>query len=197
MTPYHYVLNNPLRFTDLTGDTVNVDPKLLEPVVYTEGESKGQQKKVEDMTPEERQRYFFQQWWSEEGEIVNELFGIGGKYESTNINFKLGYKPLGFWKNILTLPGLKNQYFGQTAWGRHGTKEVDLFTGSRAITPSFGINELSIFLYFSPERARSETAPHEWSHVKIIFDLIKRGQTVPTGMIQHELMRRGMIPPIR
>ncbi|NIV96316.1 hypothetical protein GWN42_26910 [candidate division KSB1 bacterium] len=78
MTPYRYVLNNPLRFTDLTGDTVDVDPRLLEPVVYTEGENKGQQKKVEDMTPEERQQYFFQQWWSQNSKTVEKLFGIGG-----------------------------------------------------------------------------------------------------------------------
>ena len=52
ISPYTYVLNNPLRFTDLTGDTVDVDPKLLKPILYTEGE----QKLFEDMTPEEKQK---------------------------------------------------------------------------------------------------------------------------------------------
>lgn len=170
---------------------------MLQPIVYTEGENKGEAKKFEDMTPEEQQRYFFQQWWAAEGAAINQLFGIGGKYESTTVNFKLGYQPLGLWENFFTSPVLKNQYFARTAWGKHGTAEVDLFKGSKEITPRFGVDQLSFTLYFSPDRAADYVPRHEWNHVRIIFDRIKRGQSVPTGLIQHVMMGQGNVPRIK
>ncbi len=202
-TPYHYALNNPILFTDLTGDTVDVDPKLLAPVIYSEGEKQGQQKRIEDMTPEERQRYFFQQWWSENRESVESLFGIGGKYETTNINFRLGTKPLTTGEKILeflTPPRLREPQFGQTTFGMHVTPEAKLFTGTRDINPNFGIEQLTMFIYFNPNLSRmfNETPAHEWKHVAIIFNAVLRGQVVPSGLKQHQFIYGGgVIPPIK
>ncbi len=56
---YQYVFNNPLRFTDMTGDTVDVDEDLLNPVVYKVGKRKGQQKDIKDMTPQEDKDIIF------------------------------------------------------------------------------------------------------------------------------------------
>jgi len=184
----------------MTGDTVDIDPTLLAPVKewYTdeEGKIRSRPKDVGEMTEEEKQRYYFQQFWADYGEEISSLFGVGGKYETTNITFKLGYQPLGFWQKIFPGP-TQNAYFGRTAWGKHGTAEHKLYDGARAIEPRFGIDQLSYFIYFSPDRARSRTAPHEWDHVQIIFDCVKRGIVVPSGLEQHELMRYGQIPKIQ
>ncbi|OPX99526.1 MAG: hypothetical protein A4E59_00257 [Syntrophorhabdus sp. PtaB.Bin027] len=206
-SPYHYVLNDPVRFTDITGDTVNVDPQLLEPVVYTEGDKKGQTKSFADMTPAEKQRHFFQQWWAENQEMVNELFGIGGKYETTNIAFKLS----GYSKKFLGITVMSPKlFFGHTAWAKQGTDEGyfyhggDFFEGGKlysdgTITPNFDIEKLQINVYFNPELARDRyfTPPHEWKHVQIIFDAVKRGVAVSSGIKQHEIINQCIIPEIK
>ena len=200
MTPYHYVLNNPLRFTDITGDTVDVDSQLLEPVVYTEGENKGQQKKVEDMTLEESQQYFFQQWWSTNSKAVQKLFGLGGKFETTNVSFSLGTKPLGFFEKLLANKGTLNKYRGLTTFAERATNPKDFYTGSSEVNASFGVDKLDFIVYFNPNPAggaRFSTPGHEFDHVKIIFDRVRRGQTVPIGLRQHELMGLGKIPVLR
>jgi len=201
-SPYNYVLNNPICFTDITGDTVDVDPQLLEPVVYTEGEKKGQTKSLAYMTPAEKQRHFFQQWWSENQEMVNELFGIGGKYETTNISFKLATKPKTFSEKVKSFfaPSiLREPQFGQTTWGRQNLSEAEFYNGSSAIKPTFGIQELSINVYFNPKVSRDtgSTPGHEWLHVRIIFDRVKKGEVVPSGATQHDIINQVMVPDIK
>ena len=199
-TPYHYVLNNPLRFTDPTGDTVKVDTKLLEHPVYTDGPNKGQPKKWQDMSDEEKQIVAFQQWWSENGQEVLELFGIGGKYETTNITFVLGTKPVGFWEGLFSNKGVEGKFRGKTTFGKRGTAEKDFYEGESRVTPEFGVEELDINIYFSPTPtggARSTTPEHEYKHVRIIFDRVKTRKVVPTGREQHELSDRNKVPVVK
>ncbi|APF16793.1 RHS repeat-associated core domain-containing protein [Caldithrix abyssi DSM 13497] len=207
LNPYHYVFNNPIRFTDFTGDTVDIDPKLLTPVVYTEGKKKGQSKSIKDMTPEEKQRYFFQLWWNNNKKEILSLFGIGGKYETTNILFKLGTYPRK-WFGINF--GSVKSFIGHTAWAKRGTDEGYFYHGGGffdggklysdgVVNPEFGIDELQINVYFNPNLSRDIpfTAPHEWKHVKIIFDAVKNGRPVPNGINQHKLVKNDNLPEIK
>lgn len=134
-------------------------------------------------------------------EKILSLFGIGGKYETTNLYFKLGRQPLSFWANFFKgNSATETGYRGRTAWGKHGTKETDLYTGVKSVKPDFGIDQLSIYFYFNPEPgegARSSTPEHEWEHGKIIFDRVKRGLIVPSGPDQHDLMYKRKIPQIK
>lgn len=134
--------------------------------------------------------------------MVNELFGIGGKYETTNIGFQLGTKPLTFGQKIFNFfapPALREPQFGQTTWGRQGTEEAELSTSPKDIIPDFGIEELQMNVYFNPEMARDRyfTPPHEWKHVQIIFDSVKRGVAVPSGFKQHEMIDRFQVPALK
>ena len=207
LNPYHYVFNNPIRFTDFTGDTVDIDPKLLTPVVYTEGKRKGQSKLIEDMTPEEKQRYFFQLWWNNNKKEILSLFGIGGKYETTNILFKLGTYPRKWFGINL---GPVKSFIGHTAWAKKGTDEGYFYHGGGffdggklysegTVNPEFGIDELQINVYFNPNLSRDYlyTAPHEWKHVEIIFDAVKNGSPVPNGSDQHKIINNNNVPEIK
>lgn len=108
---------------------------------------------------------------------------------------------MGFWDKIFKGYSVTERgYRARTAWGEHGTEETKLYKGEKAIKPDFGIDELSIYFYFNPEPgggAQSSTPEHEWGHGRIIFDRVKRGLVVPSGLEQHELMSKGLIPMIK
>ena len=179
----------------MTGDTVDIDPSLLERVVYTEGENKGKQKSLGDMTEAEKQRYAFQFWWEESGEEIMSLFGIGGKYETTNINFKFSYKPKGFLESIFT----DDDYLGKTTWGKQSTSEIDMYEGARDIKPEFGVTKTTFNIYLAPNplRTSSITPSHEWQHVRLIFNWIQKREIVRRGTIQHYIMDFGRVPNIK
>ena len=77
ISSYAYVLNNPVGLTDVTGDTVDIDDRLLQEARKRTGE----QKVLVDMTDIEKSAYYFQKWYHEGGgQEQLSAFDIGGKF---------------------------------------------------------------------------------------------------------------------
>lgn len=196
ISPYAYVLNSPVNFTDMTGDTVDVDDKLLEEARYREGhERAGELKDLADMTDQEKQAYYFQQWWDKNEDAVEAVFGIGGEFETTNINFI----------SASNMPDKENFYFffidaegrdvdrGLTTFGMQGGNPA-YFNSGKEYIPNFGINKLEFNVYFDNYEGyravkrllpRASTAGHEMDHVLYIFDSFINKTTVLSASIQH------------
>jgi len=190
-SPYNYTLNNPLRFIDPDGMDVYKDDALNTELVDEDGNPIP----IGSMTNEQKQIYYFQQWWAENGEQVMQLFGEGGKYESTDIYFKLGVQPAPSGLSGLFIN--RGTYFGYdalTTWGNKSMEDNELFRGEEEVkmTDGFSIDNTQFKLWFNPDRLKVAQSPaeHEWQHVALIFNKIQKSETVPTGMVQHEMMKK-------
>ncbi len=54
-------------------------------------------------------------------------------------------------------------------------------------------------VYFNPEIARDRNfmPPHEWKHMQIIFDGVKRGISVSSGIKQYQIIDRFQVPALK
>jgi hypothetical protein len=147
------------------------------------------------MTAEQKQIYYFQQWWSENGDNIMKLFGSGGKYESTDIHFKLGTQTKGREFNIAL-----------TTFGKKDTPLEDLNRGRYETKVDFGIDDLKMAVWLNPnQKPNSSTNPHEWKHVQIIFNAVQEEKPIPAAGsawspeegTQHWLIQRGLEPKIK
>ncbi|MDP2364573.1 MAG: hypothetical protein Q8M94_12490, partial [Ignavibacteria bacterium] len=133
------------------------------------------------MTAEEIHRTDFQSWWNENKNTVEGLFGIGGKYETTTINFNLGTMPypepsLSNLFNIFLRQESYSGYDALTTFGIHGQNPGSFVRGSKAIGPlNMSVSNLVFNIWFNPKRhlVGENSATHEWKHVSIIFDRVK------------------------
>jgi hypothetical protein len=149
----------------------------------------------DQMTDEQKQIFYFQQWWSENGNNVMKLFGSGGKYESTDIHFKLG-----------TQKNRREFNIALTTFGKKDTPFEDLNRGKEETKADFKVNELKFAIWLNPnQKPNSSTNSHEWKHVKIIFNAVQEEKTIPAAGsffgpeegTQHWLIQRGLVPEIK
>lgn len=186
-------MNNPLRFTDLTGDTVDIDPNLLKPVPDRE---------YDDLTTEDQTRLQFQKFWQAYGEEIMTLFCERGKYGKTKLNFKLGSYPASF----LGIP-YSPDFYGHTSWGKQGTNEKDFeHGGDKEVTAGFGVDELVANIYLHPNNARPsnelrstgyDTPEEEYEHFRLIFLQIQKGKPVMTTEHEHVIINLNQVPKIK
>ena len=184
-------------FIDPNGMSVYTDESLEIELIDEEGNLLA----VEDMTNEQKQIYYFQQWWGENGENIEKLFGESGKYQSTDIHFVLGRQ-----NNIK-----RDFNIAITTFGNKEMEDADLFRGKTEVemTDDFGIDNLQIKIWYNPEYpAKSDTHLHEWKHVRIIFNAVQNRETVPAAGwpkdgseqnrgTQHYMIYHGQVPEIK
>jgi RHS repeat-associated protein len=192
ISPYVYVLNNPIRFTDMTGDTVDIDPALLQEVKTHDDDGNPL-----ELTIEQKYAVAFQDWLKgPEGKAFMKDFGIGGKFGESMVNFKLSTIPgktgiAGFFQNKNKL----NDFFGTTRYGERDMNETYFSGADYPVTIEGGLKNLVTNVYFNPNKIRGRgfyTVAHEPGHVYFGADAVKRGVPIPT--LQHDLPQPKSMP---
>ena len=193
MSPYSYGLNDPTRFTDVTGDTVDVREvfSVLENAVYASGhELAGEPKSFEDMNGAEKQAFLFWEYWNSGGREELAAFHIGGEFESTNITVSFADRAPG-------APRLFGLYekrgtmvsYGLTTFGDRSEPVYNHDSGIRPSYPETDISNIDFNIYLNPGdvRGRGEpsTARHEMGHVRYITGQFLKNERIENGFSQH------------
>jgi RHS repeat-associated protein len=193
-SPYAYVLNSPVNFTDMTGDTVDISAvqKVYDDAVYGEGHKRaGERKDFADLTNKEKQAQYFFDYYESGGKEELAAYEIGGELESTNVTVSfathspypkvLGVRvPLPF-----TYSGVA---YGLTTFGLRNEDVAKHDRGHKDSTPRTSLSNIDFNIYLSPENVRSyeKTARHEMKHVLYITGQFLNGGVIKNAKYQHE-----------
>ena len=195
ISPYAYVLNSPVNFTDMTGDTVDISEvqKVYDNAVYGKGhERAGERKDFSDMTAQEQQAHHFMDYYNNGGAEELAAFDIGGEFETTNITFSFATETPA----KSTWFGLKYGShnvagFGLTTFGVRGEPVSGYDPGKNESTTRTSLDNINFNVYLNPERSRGlgdrNTSRHEMGHVKYISGQFLKGigTVIRNGIVQH------------
>ncbi|MBO6524849.1 MAG: RHS repeat-associated core domain-containing protein [Balneolaceae bacterium] len=99
------------------------------------------------------------------GDRIKKLFGKGGRFENVDVTFEFEAYPLELSRNL-------NGNSGVATYGKKGTPVSEFYSSLKARFVDFGIDELALFVYISPnnsEGTQAKSTPmHELAHVLLI-----------------------------